>query len=289
MCIISGTVISVNSTKILALPSKDGTRQLTVYRNAVATPDSNAMCLPCPNPETIEFETVPKDVFSQCAESFEIRMSRGHGEPTLSWSGAKKTLPVLSHGSYEVVNVPSMNHFSEIPEDFTTLTPEVVSFLRGAYLVHFGVVLCKLKKGSTDYEPFAYSHRLQANGQLFFPTKHFHMEATGASHRYTSFFATDEPEVGWAAAFTSPMRWTEMSTSPSVNSRFADDWDHELYSAGTPNWCHESRNKAVSGTNQIDWSKMPSDFRLGSAAVMRCKEIVGHSANVDIEMPVAVA
>jgi hypothetical protein len=77
MCIISGPVISVNSTKILALPSNDGTRQLTVYRNAVATPESNAMCLPCPNPETIEFESVPKDIFSQCSSSFGFRMTRG--------------------------------------------------------------------------------------------------------------------------------------------------------------------------------------------------------------------
>lgn len=286
MCVISGPVISVNSTKILCLPSKNGTRQLTVYRNAVATPESNAMCLPCPNPATIEFESVPKDIFSQCSSSFGFRMARG----TLSAAGGSnsKSLPILSHGSYEVVIVPSMNHFSEIPEGFATLTPEVVSFLRGAYPPHFGVVLCKLKKGSTDYEPFAYSHKMQASAQLFFPTKHFHMEAPGASHRDTSFYA-DEPEVGWASAFTSPMRWTEMSTSPSVNTRFADDWDHELYSAGTPNWCHESHKKEMMSTNQIDWSKMPSDFRLGSSAVLRCKEIVGHSANVDIEMPMAVA
>ena len=52
MCIISGPVLSVNSTKILCLPSRNGKRQLTVYSNAVATPDSNAMCLPVPTPKS---------------------------------------------------------------------------------------------------------------------------------------------------------------------------------------------------------------------------------------------
>jgi len=222
--------------------------------------------------------------------------------------GARSKLEVKSHGSYEVVIVPSLDDLDRVPEDFTTLTPEVVQFLKSSYLPGFGIVLCKLKKGSTDYEPFAYSHQLQASGELFFPTKHFHMETSnqiggygprdsyGGADEYGYNARNDEPE--WAQSFKEnmisktevlPKRWAgrEFPTANTINAGpSADDWDHELYSAGTPKWCHESRYKRPMGTNSIDWSKMPSNFRLGSGVELRCKEVVGRAANVDIQMPV---
>ncbi len=306
MCIISGPVISVNSTKILAIPSKNGKRQLTVYRNAVSTPDSNAMCLPCPNPNTIEFEHVPRDIFSQCDSSFDKVYPRGGPTLSASLGVSKSKLAVQSHGSYEVVIVPSLDDLDRIPEDFTTLTPEVVQFLKSSYQPGFGVVLCKLKKGSTDYEPFAYSHEMQSSGELFFPTKHFHMETSNhiggfvsrdsyASEPEWAQTRNDEPE--WAQSFRENMMsapqlqdkktaWNEFPSYTIDSASLADDWDHELYSAGTPKWCHESRNKRLMGTNSIEWSKMPSDFRLGSGVELRCKEVVGRASNVDILMPV---
>ena len=292
MCIISGPVLSVNSTKILALPSRNGKRQLTVYRNAVATPDSNAMCLPVPNPNSVKFETVPKDIFSQCASSFDIVYPRGL---TLSAGGANFSakggaLPVQSHGSYEVVLVPSMDDLERVPSHFTVLSSEVKEFLNASYPTNFGVLLCKLKQGSADYEPFAYSHDIQANTQLFFPTKHYHVQ------NHSEHGATHDEEPGWAGAFGgSLLGGGQLMGVPGrkmpqlVNTRFADDWDHEIYSAQTPTWCHESSKKRMRNTNEINWSKMPNEFNFGESLVLRCKELVGHGANVDIEMPVAVA
>lgn len=294
MCIISGPVLSVNSTKLLALPSKNGKRQLTVYRNSVTTPDSNAMCLPVPNPHTLRFEKVPKDIFEQCKGSFDIQYPRGG--PTLSAGQHQRSvLSVQSHGSYEVVLVPSMNDLDRVPTSFTTLTPEVIEFLNASYPENFGVILCKLKKGSSDYEPFAYSHEIQGNKQLFFPTKHYHVESNGYSNPYNDG-TQDNEEPGWAAAFTmtsilggSAKTIHSFKTPKLVNTRFADDWDHEIYSAATPQWCHESRNKKIRGTNEIKWSEMPEEYQFGSALALRCKEIVGNNANIDIEMPIQVA
>ena len=65
MSIISGPVLSVNSTKILCLPSHNGKRQLTVYSNFVATPSENAICLPVPTPHSVKFEYIPNDIFTQ--------------------------------------------------------------------------------------------------------------------------------------------------------------------------------------------------------------------------------
>jgi hypothetical protein len=292
MCIISGPVLSVNSTKILCLPSRSGKRQLTVYRNAVATPDSNAMCLPVPNPHSVKFEHVPKDIFKQCENSFDIRMPRGAATLGMSRSASSSRghLPIQSHGSYEVVLVPSMGDINRIPPQFTTLTPEVIEFLNASYPTNFGIVLCKLKRGSADYEPFAYSHDIQAHKQLFFPTKHYHTHNESQNK-----MSEDDEEQGWSSGFGGSLLGGSMMgllsrTMPKlVNTRFADDWDHEIYSAGTPVWCHVSHKKGMRNTNAINWAQMPADFQLGPSAVLRCKEMVGHSENVDIEMPIGAA
>ena len=282
MCIISGPVKSVNSTKILVLPSRNGTRQLTVYSNVVATPNSNAMCLPVPNPSSVKFERVPKDIFTQCANSFIIN------------NGASKrgSLPIISHGSYDVILVPSMNDIERIPRHFTILTKDVVEFLRASYPENFGIVLCKLKNGAQEYEPFAYSHNLLPNGQLFFPTKHYHshVDSNVLNQQQDE---DDDDDSGWAASFGQTMLGKAFTlpgkTMPKVvNNRIADDWDHEIYTVCTPIWCHDSKKKVMSGGNQIKWNLMPYEFQLSPNLPLRCKEIVGQATNVDIEMPVKV-
>jgi len=288
MSIISGSVLSVNSTKILCLPSLSGKRQLTVYSNVVATPDLNAMCLPCPTPHTVKFEHIPKDIFKQCQNSFDIRTPRGAATYGMT-SSANGALPIQSHNSYEVILVPSLGDINRIPPRFTILTQEVIEFLNASYPINFGIILCKLKKGAVDYEPFAYSHDIQANTQLFFPTKHYHTH--NESQKAVEY---DDEEIGWSNGFGSSLLGGNMMgllsrTMPKlVNTRFADDWDHEIYSAGTPVWCHESSKKGMRNTNAINWNQMPADFQLGPNTVLRCKEVIGHSSNVDIEMPVAI-
>jgi hypothetical protein len=317
MSIISGPVLSVNSTKILCLPSRNGKRQLTVYSNAVVTalakqdgpwakqdspwakqdgpwakqdgPSVNALCLPVPTPHSVKFEHVPNDIFTQCHNSFDIRTPKGAATYGISLTSSKRgMIPIQFHGSYEVILVPSLGDIDRIPPRFTILTREVIEFLNASYPINFGIILCKLKNGAVDYEPFAYSHDIQANTQLFFPTKHYHIHNESQTKEY------DDEEVGWSNGFGNSLLGGNMMGLLSrnmpklVNTRFADDWDHEIYSAGTPVWCHESSKKGMRNTNAINWNQIPADFQLGPSTVLRCKEIVGHSANVDIEMPVAV-
>ena len=258
MCIISGPVTHVSSTRLCCIPSKNGRRQLTVYRNEVATPDVNAMCLPVPNPASVKFEEVPKDIFSQCSSSFHYPHKY---ERTWSLSSSSRsTLAIQSHGSYEVVLVPSMNDFDRIPSPFNTLTPEVITFLQTSYPASFGIVLCRLKQGHTDYEPFAYSHEIQANGKLFFPTKHYHV------HKFTQ---------------TIPYEFERLM--PTLH-KYANDWDHELFSIGTGIHEHVSEKKEVISKNAIRWDEFPEEFQHTSRKVMRCREIVGDHLNTDIEM-----
>ena len=100
MYIISGPVVSVNATKIYVQPSKDSNRQLTVYANRVDTPATNLMILACPTPQSIAFETVPKEIFTQCADSFaSYESSMDYSMNGFGLGVAKSTLKVHSHGS----------------------------------------------------------------------------------------------------------------------------------------------------------------------------------------------
>lgn len=272
MSIISGPILTVNSTKILCVPSLTGKRQLTIYSNAVVTPDSNVMCLPVPNPHTVKFERVQKDIFAQCDNSFNVPHK---GTP----------FSIQSHGSYEVMLVPSIDDIPRIPPRFTTLSTEVIEFLIVSYPNNFGIILCKLKKGSVHYEPIAYSHEIQ-NKQLFFPTKHFHIYNDSRQPKENE----GDEEVEWLSNFGGSLLGGDLMGLPGrkmpthVNTRFADDWDHNLYSICTPTWCHNSKNKQMRLTNSISWSQLPVEFQFGPNVVLRCKEIIGHDSNVDIEI-----
>jgi hypothetical protein len=241
MCIISHSVNKVAKTKIFGMPSKDGTRQLTVYTNAVDTPKANVMCLPVPFPESVKFEKVPKKLFDQCKLSFPEKpmWSRTPQNLTLSASRGVEPIKIQSHGSYEVAIVPSLYDFHRVPGNFYVLSEEVKHFLFNSYPPEWGVLLCKLKEGSSDYEPFAYSHDLH-NESLFLPTKHYHTHEDKDFKAGRSYFP-----------------------SQSIHA----DWDHEMYLCYTPkqkgwktpkedNWTNEEENF-------IEWNEVSSEFRMG--------------------------
>lgn len=232
MCIISGYVNKVAKTKIFCMPSKDGSRQLTVYTNVVDTPKENVMCLPVPFPETVKFEKVPKDLFKQCKLSFPEEVKPYSNANTLSWSRSASIEPIQiqSHGSYEVAIVPSLYDFHRVPGNFFVLSEEVKHFLFNNYAPEWGVLLCKLKEGASDYEPFAYSHAVH-NQSLFLPTKHYHKHE-------------DKDFVSGRSYFP---------------SHTTADWDHELY------LCYISKQdswKQNKGDNLIVWNEVSKEFRV---------------------------
>lgn len=256
MCIISGPVVSVNGTKILAMPSVgDSNRQLTVYMNAVNSPADNLMCLPVPHPETVQFEKVPTDIFTQCEHSFMTASTLSVGRSmTFSWA-LQGELEIRTHGSYEVVLIPSCADLERVPTRFAILTPEVKSFLRSYYTGPYGFLLCRLRAGSTNYEPFAYSHARMDYSSLFLPTMHFHMHSDGGG-----------------------------------SGDYSADWDHSIYTVGTPWGLHRSQRKTPRPMNAIKWSDMPAEFQWGPDVQLRLMEIVGAGEpNRDIVAPVVVA
>jgi hypothetical protein len=267
MCIISGPVLSVKSTKIFCLPSKNGKRQLTIYKNDVDTSEMNMMCLPVPNVDTVKFENVSKHIFKQCKDSFDIMEPRAYlGGAMWGARSAAAKLEVQSHGSYDVVVVPTtrMEDFDRVPDEFNILSQDVKVFLQKNYSDSYGILLCKLKPGLVEYEPFAYSHEILGK-TLFYPTKHFHL---------SDFYAR------WRKDY--PDLIIQSDHDPSGGHA---DWDHELFSLLTDTSTHESRKKIMKERNEIDWSDMPKEYQYSPRQQLRCKEIVGREyPNVDVEM-----
>jgi hypothetical protein len=230
MCIISGSVNKVAKTKLFVMPSKDGQRQLTVYTNAVDTPKENVMCLPVPYPHSVKFEKVPKKLFEQCKLSFPKKPTWSHPQ-TLSYSRSLSAEPIQiqSHGSYEVAIVPSLYEFHRVPGNFYVLSEEVKHFLFNSYPQDWGVLLCKLKEGVSDYEPFAYSHFIH-NQSFFLPTKHYHKHESKNFNSGRSHFSSHA------------------------------DWDHELYLYYIPK---QAGWKQGQGENRIEWEEVSKEFRIG--------------------------
>lgn len=247
MCIITDIIDSVSSTKIFVMPSKNGKRQLTVYSNTVSSPNSNVMCIPVPNPYSIQFENIPIDIFNQCAKSFNKTCNKKYG--------CMDYLSNFYNSSYNAVIVRSINELNN--QNGFIITSDIVDFLKKTYPC-YGFILCKLKKGNVTYKPLAYSHDIQ--NSLFFPTRHYNR-----SIREQFIWTSDYIEI------------------QEKKTNLADNWDHELFSVGTPTWCHESK-KGIRN-NKINWSKMPNDFNLDSYVILRCYEKSGYSPNIDIQMP----
>jgi len=277
MCIVSGPTTSISATKIFCLPSHDRTRQLTVYSNAVDSPADNLMILPVPcEASKIAFETVPKDLFSQCRDSFFSRFEGALGAyDSFGFDGSRDgKLAVQSHGSYEVVVVPSVADMDRIPESFTRVTPEAAAFIRSGYPSGFAFLFCRLRKGAVDYEPFAYSHAIAAGSAMFAPTKHFHLDALGSSGSltvpsYSSLFD---------AAFASPL-------TPSGKH---DMWDHVIYVAecAAP-MSLISKQFRPHPKNKVDWAGFSSrEFAYDPNLLMKMLEITGNDEpNLDIFLP----
>ena len=202
MCIISDVIDAVHSTKILAIPSKNGKRQLTVFSNTVSTPESNVICIPVPNPHTVQFEHVPPDIFSQCIKSF-----NGRNVSCIDY------ISTFCKHSYDAIIVQSMNDVHN--QNGYILTHDMTDFLKVNYPKH-GVILCKLKKGNHTYNPIAYSHDI--NNVLLVPTKQYH---TTIKEEFTFDYIILKEKKG---------------------TIIANDWDHKMYSIATPIWCNECRN-----------------------------------------------
>jgi hypothetical protein len=199
------------------------------------------MILPVPHPDSVVLETVHSTLFDECRSSVDHGRGGSRGEQ----------LEVIEHGSYRVVLAKSLLDTDRVPSDFLTLSDDVKTFLSENYgSGPFGFLLCKLKAGATEYEPFAYSHKILEANRLFVPTKHFHV------HRDAS----------------------------SSDASMADDWDHDVYGVRIVKTVFQSPGywQPHYENNDISWSGLPEAFRYEASTQLQQFHREGKAPNEDL-------
>jgi hypothetical protein len=227
------------------------TRQLTVYSNTVRTPKKNLMILPVPYPHSVQFEPGSyRDLFTDINSSFyKTTLDQVWATRNINTS---TPLPIYNVGSYQVSIAMSVQDILRADRTLFSNLEELVEILQDDYHSPFGFLLCVLKEGGASYEPLVYTHNLY-KGELFVPTKHYHPSSKGRSHMQS----------------------------------FTHDWDHKIFSLGTP-LCTETHSPSSYMPykhNSLKWFMFPQDFQWGNGVPLRRLEIKGGYKNIDIHLP----
>lgn len=182
MCLISTEIQKVSKTKILVAPNFNKTKQLVVYSNFVNNiSDSNAMVLPVPNPNSVQFINLSNyvDLFEDCAGCFYNPYQTKSAVLTNSYSFNSrddKPLEVFNVGSYQVSLAKNLDQINKVDSRVFTLSDGLKKILDLYYYQdYWGFIICKLTKGPESYHPFGYSHDIIDN-KIYIPTRHYHQE-----------------------------------------------------------------------------------------------------------------
>lgn len=184
MCLISREIESVSNTKILVAPNQNNTRQLTVYSNQVLNvSDSNAMVLPVPLPQTLEFIDLSdyKNLFEDCNKCFYNNNRLRSNKVSNSYNTKdNKLLQVFNIGSYKVSVAMNLDQISRVDSKVFKLSPGLSKTLQTFYYQkYWGFIICKLNSGPELYHPIAYSHQI-IDSKIYIPTRYYHQEVKWA-------------------------------------------------------------------------------------------------------------
>jgi hypothetical protein len=267
MCLFSGQIQSVSKTKILVArvhPCKLEKKrdrygiiktykvpygvpmQFTVYSNTVKhTPSESgpsAMVLPVPlirGSNRIKFIDMSgyADIFEDLDMMFPTMLSRSASMSTDS--AVSQTLPVMQVGSYKASLVPNIKTFDNLSDGFA-LNPGTAEVLQKYYGSGYAFVVCRLDEGTTEhtYHPFAYTHEIRTDGQLFIPTRHYHDLAPNNPYTtyHTSYSQDADQDLSDYYANTMGLedKWMDHTIKrrniQTHTSKPKDaDWDHEIY------------------------------------------------------------
>ena len=183
MCVFSGSVEQVSSTKIFARLAGD--EQFLVYAMEFSSSEEVAMILPLPVardcPENavrfIDLAGYP-GFFDDMNKLFQAplkRPSRHGGTAYALGMAAASQLEVHEVGAFEASFVPTVGDFSRLDARFR-LPDEVWRQLPGYQ--DFGFVVFKLRAGAQQsVHPMAFSFPTRHPKKLFYPTVHIHDES----------------------------------------------------------------------------------------------------------------
>lgn len=172
MCIFSSEVNSVSGTKIYArYASRD--RQFLVYSMDYDAPGELAMILPLPTPPS-QPEDALKFVDLSGYPEFFHDIDRSFPLPRVIYRSPGETraaLPVYEVGSFEASFVPSQDGFARLDPRFR-LDESIWGSLPNYH--DYGFAVFKLKSGTRNVHPMAFTFPTRDSTTLFFPTMHIH-------------------------------------------------------------------------------------------------------------------
>jgi hypothetical protein len=283
MCIISGPIEDVDSTKIFIAPNKAGNRQLTIYSNKVANlSPGNAMILPVPFPQTVEFHNMNSytTLFEDCSSCFIKPTSRGVSKDmsllfnNSSDSDHERCLRVYNVGSYQVTLALSLSDLKRVDAAVFTLSLGCSEVLSKDYAdPMYGFIICKLADTNKSYHPFGYSHKIQGSA-LFIPTKHYHNHAIMRDRFYNDMSSAAELVAG---------------NIDDAETSMTDDWEHEIYLYNATcqpdqeftNMSSSHDNFLWKGKNYVQTHKL-GGFEIGQLMHFEKHVITGRKRNIDL-------
>jgi len=255
MCIFSGSIREVSSTKILVsyvYPSQlvhvtdpngkirtfkkktsNKPMQLVVYANSVEINSSIspvAMILPFPSNgrpkiKLLDFSRY-ESLFEHLESMFPQKISNDYSN-SFSDDGP---IEVLNVGSYKASVVPNLKAFDKLQFNQFGISSEVKNLLSRYYDKNYGFVVCILK-ADAKYHPFGYIHELRHDNRLFIPTRHFHggsrdSEISHATEDETSDELTDFMQRSLLAED----EWIRHKVKKNkIRNTAKLDWDHDIY------------------------------------------------------------
>ena len=192
MCVFSGSVDHVGSTRILAASLEE--RQSLVYQMSLSTARAVAMILPVPTPpdsaqsavQFIDLSGYP-ELFDHVEAAFPVPRSSSF----VAQSGA--ALPVHRVGDFIASFVPSLDGFERLDRRFrlpSGLVDAVPAYRDYGFVVfqlaESGGLLDRLlgRAQTKDFHPMAFTFVRRDPSVLFFPTVHVH---DGAVHEQAAF------------------------------------------------------------------------------------------------------
>ena len=226
MCIFSGRVSSVASTKIFG--RIDGGRQSLIYQMQFSTDDDTAMILPVPvmpgAPEDalrfVSLEAYP-DIFDDIGKLFPA--PRGMLSVGSSNAALRPALEVHSVGAFESSFVPTIADFARLDPRFSlnaSLWQQMPQYK------DFGFAVFKLKGGGHQkVHPMAFTFPTRNPEQLFFPTLHVH---DGELHERADFnhalYGQAEQIEEWVRAGYSVSERVDIDRAQGLVSSSAPVW-----------------------------------------------------------------
>jgi hypothetical protein len=177
MCLFSGPVLSVSSTKIFARIS--GRHQFLVYEMTFSADEELAMVLPIPvldgsGEAAVEFMNLEgyPDLFKDLKRLFPVPTSSRAASAPATLFLASGMLEVHDVGAFEASFVPTLPDFGRLDPRFQM--DDAVWDALPMYR-DYGFCVFKLKAGRGKHaHPMAFSFPTRDPAKLFFPTVHVH-------------------------------------------------------------------------------------------------------------------